>query len=244
MISTLSICCGLLFILCHASFFFTVSGHAYLVSPIPRNIYCSINETQCVTPFPQGPVWGLPTGASLATYSPVTLTTCNGSTLLAAAPIGNTDDPGFTTPVPTTWTAGSRQNLTFFVSQIHDEDQTSFPTDGWQILYRDGANSSNQFQVISSLYNGVNTTDPHPADFQLGETVSVEIIVPNTITDKGEFQFYWRNNEVNPAPGVTGVMWISCADVRITNSAFSSVYFNLNFVGILSLLGMLVAMVF
>ncbi|CAF1117950.1 unnamed protein product, partial [Didymodactylos carnosus] len=80
----------------------------------------------------QGPVWSLPANSTLATASPTSQTTCNGSTLVSPAPEGNSYDPRFNGTTATTWLAGSLQTLRIFVSEIHSENRTVYPTDGWQ----------------------------------------------------------------------------------------------------------------
>ncbi len=195
-----------------------ISGHAYFLYPTPRNAYCTnASCTSSGTLGAQGPVWNLAANSVLASVSPISQTTCNGSSLAAAAPIGKTYDPGFQGTTAASWTAGSSQTLQIFISEIHSpENQTVYPTDGWQILYRDGTQSNSLFSPISFTYVNVLTTasiGPDPAiGFQLGQVVSAKITVPSQATTDGIFQFYWRNNEVG-----TGVMWLSCADVTITS---------------------------
>ncbi|CAF4186653.1 unnamed protein product, partial [Didymodactylos carnosus] len=164
----------------------------------------------------QGPVWSLPANSTLVTASPTSQTTCNGSTLAIPAPAGNSYDPGFKGTTVASWPAGSLQTLQIFVSEIHStENQTVYPTDGWQIRYRDGAQSGSTFSPIAFTYVNVSTmtsVGPAPTSgFQLGQTVLATITVPSTTTTDGIFQFFWRNNEVGP-----GVMWLSCVDVTIT----------------------------
>ncbi len=200
-------------ILCY--FVSCVSGHAYFSYPTPRNVYCT--NASCTSNGSigaQGPVWTLPANTTLVTSSPVTQTTCNGSNLLISAPLGNSYDPGFQGTTSASWVAGSTQTLQIFVSEIHSpENQIVYPTDGWQILYRDGTKSNSIFSPIPFTYLNVLSSGPDPAiGFQLGQIVSASITVPTTTTTDGIFQFYWRNNEVGP-----GVMWLSCADVTITS---------------------------
>ncbi|CAF4800971.1 unnamed protein product [Rotaria magnacalcarata] len=100
--------------------------------------------------------------------------------------------------------------------QIHSpENQNIYPTDGWQIRYRDGEQTGSTFSPIPFIYVNVSTTasaGPAPAvDFILGQTVQATVTVPAKTTNQGIFQFFWRNNEVGP-----GVMWLSCVDVTIT----------------------------
>ncbi|CAF3317389.1 unnamed protein product, partial [Rotaria sp. Silwood2] len=115
-------------------------GHAYFSYPIPRVVYCS--NTTCISGRigPQGPVWRLSANSSLDTESLTTQTTCNGTNLLAPAPQNDTTyDPGFNGNTAVSWPAGSSQTFQIFISQIHlTENQTIYPTDGWQIRYRDG----------------------------------------------------------------------------------------------------------
>jgi hypothetical protein len=202
-------------ILCY--FVSLVSSHAYFFYPTPRNVYCT--NASCTTNGigAQGPVWGLLANTTLAASSPITQTTCNGSVLLAAAPLGNSYDPGFNGTTTSSWMAGSTQILQIFISQIHSpENQTIYPSDGWQILYRDGTQSNSIFSPIPFTYINVlpSSLGPDPAiGFQLGNIVAASITVPTKATTDGIFQFYWRNNEVG-----TGVMWLSCADVTITTS--------------------------
>jgi hypothetical protein len=199
-------------ILCY--FVSCVSGHAYFLYPTPRNVYCTNASCTSNGIGPQGPVWGLLANTALVASSPITQTTCNGSVLASAAPLGNSYDPGFQGTTSASWVAGSTQTLQIFVSQIHSpENQIVYPSDGWQILYRDGTKSNSIFSPISFTYLNVLSSGPDPAiGFQLGQTVSASITVPTTTTTDGIFQFYWRNNEVG-----TGVMWLSCADVTITS---------------------------
>jgi hypothetical protein len=206
---------GTVGILCH--FVSLVSGHAYFFYPTPRNVYCT-NATCVVggSSGAQGPVWSLPANTTLIASSPISQTTCNGSNVLAAAPSGSTYDPGFQNKTTASWPAGSSQILKIFISETHSpENQTIYPTDGWQILYRDGTQSNSIFSPLAFTYLNVSTvasTGPDPAiGFQLGQMVSAKITVPSTTTSDGIFQFFWRNNEVGP-----GVMWLSCADVTIT----------------------------
>jgi hypothetical protein len=202
-------------ILCH--FVSWISGHAHFLYPTPRNVYCA--NASCTFSGvlgPQGPVWILLANSTLAAGSPISQTTCNGSTLAAPASIGNTYDPGFQGTTAASWPAGSTQTLQIFVSQVHlQENQTIFPTDGWQILYRDGTQANSTFSPIEFTYVNVSTTPsigPAPTiGFQLGQIVLATITVPSKTTTDGIFQFYWRNNEVGP-----GVMWLSCVDVTIT----------------------------
>jgi hypothetical protein len=152
----------------------------------------------------------------LSAQSPTTQTTCNGSTLFANATYGNTYDPGFQGTTAVSWPAGSTQTFQIFISETHSpENQTIYPTDGWQILYRDGTQSGSTFSPILFTYVNVATapsTGPDPAiGFQLGQIVYATITVPSGTTNDGIFQFFWRNNEVGP-----GVMWLSCVDVTIT----------------------------
>jgi hypothetical protein len=202
-------------ILCH--FVSCISGHAYFSYPTPRNVYCT--NASCTSNGAlnaQGPVWGLPVNSTLTAASPTSQTTCNGSALIAAARQGNSYDPGFQGITAASWPAGSLQTLQIFVSETHSpENQTIYPTDGWQILYRDGTQSNSTFSPIAFTYVNVSTNasiGPDPAiGFQLGQIVFATIIVPSTATNDGIFQFFWRNNEVG-----TGVMWLSCVDVTIT----------------------------
>jgi hypothetical protein len=202
-------------ILCY--FVSKISGHAYFSYPTPRNVYCT--NASCVTGGTlgaQGPVWTLQANSSLITQSPTTQTTCNGSVVFANAAYGNTYDPGFQGTTAASWRAGSTQTFQIFISETHSpENQITYPTDGWQIRYRDGTQSSSTFSPISFIYVNVSTSasvGPDPAiGFQLGQTVSATITVPSGATSDGIFQFYWRNNEVGP-----GVMWLSCVDVTIT----------------------------
>ncbi|CAF1329935.1 unnamed protein product [Adineta steineri] len=194
-----------------------VSTHAYFLYPTPRTVYCTNSScTANGTLGPQGPVWGLTANSSLTAMSPTSQTTCNGSTLATAAPAGGSYDSGFKGTTAASWQAGSTQTLQIFISQIHSpENQTIYPTDGWQILYRDGAQANSTFYPINFIYVNVWTTSsvgPAPAiGFQLGQIVKATITVPSGPTTDGIFQFFWRNNEVG-----TGVMWLSCADVTIT----------------------------
>jgi hypothetical protein len=202
-------------ILCH--FVSVVSGHGYFLYPTPRTVYCT-NST-CVeggASGAQGPVWSLLANTSLMASSPTSQTTCNGSTLLISAPLGGSYDPGFQGTTAASWPAGSSQTLKIFISETHSpENQVTYPTDGWQIRYRDGTQSNSTFSPIAFTYINVSTmasTGPDPAiGFQLGQTVLAQITVPSIMTSDGIFQFFWRNNEVGP-----GVMWLSCADVTIT----------------------------
>jgi hypothetical protein len=201
-------------ILCY--FVSLVSGHAYFLYPTPRNVYCTNASCTANGIGPQGPVWGLTANTTLAASSQITQTTCNGSTLLSPAPSGNSYDPGFNGTTTASWAAGSTQILQIFISQIHSpENQTIYPSDGWQILYRDGTQSNSIFSPITFTYINVlpSSLGPDPAiGFQVGQTVWASITVPTKATTDGIFQFYWRNNEVG-----TGVMWVSCADVTITS---------------------------
>ncbi len=199
-----------------------VSGHAYFVYPTPRNVYCA--NDSCTTNGelkPQGPIWKLPANSTFETASSVSQTTCNGTDLAVKAPIGDTYDPGFKSTTAS-WPAGSTQTFQIFVSHLHSpENQTIYPTDGWQIRYRDGTQSDSKFSPIESTYVDVSTKPsigPHPAiGFKLGQIVSARITVPSKPTTDGIFQFYWRNNEAGP-----GLMWLSCADVTITSSGTST----------------------
>jgi hypothetical protein len=203
-------------ILCH--FVSKACGHAYFSYPIPRNVYCTNSScTSTGTLGSQGPVWSLPANSSL---SAVSQTTCNGSTVAANAPYGNTYDPGFQNTAAASWAAGSTQTFQIFISQIHSpENQIVYPTDGWEIRYRDGTQSNSTFSPISFTYGNVSyaaSGTPAPAiGFQLGQNISVTITVPSSATSDGIFQFFWRNNEV-PTSNGTGVMWLSCVDVTIT----------------------------
>lgn len=216
--------------LCH--FVSWVSGHAYFFYPTPRNVYCT-NAT-CTADGAlgaQGPVWGLAANSSLITASPTSQTTCNGSVLAISASLGNSYDPGYQGKTAVSWPAGSSQTLQIFVSEIHSpENQMVYPTDGWQIRYRDGTQSGSTFSPIAFTYVNVSnatTIGPAPAiGFQLGQIVSAIITVPSGMTKDGIFQFFWRNNEVG-----SGVMWLSCVDVTITahgiiptSSTFSVVF--------------------
>ncbi|CAF1308531.1 unnamed protein product [Rotaria sordida] len=202
-------------ILCH--FVSWVYGHAYFSYPTPRNVYCT--NASCTangTLGPQGPVWSLPANSTLIAASPTSQTTCNGSALMPNAPVGNTYDPGFQGKTAASWPAGSSQTFQIFVSQIHSpENQTIYPTDGWQIRYRDGTQPGSIFSPIAFTYLNTSISGSiglAPAiRFQLGQTVLATITVPLNTTTDGIFQFFWRNNEVGP-----GVMWLSCVDVTIT----------------------------
>jgi hypothetical protein len=202
-------------VLCH--FASWISGHAYFSYPIPRNIYCT-NATCTINGSlgAQGPVWGLLANSTLSVVSATSQTTCNGSNLASSAPLGNSYDPGFQGKTAVSWSAGSVQTLQIFISETHSpENQVVYPTDGWQIRYRDGTNSSSTFSPIPFTSVNIYTSasiGPAPAiGFQLGQTVSVTITVPSGATTDGIFQFFWRNNEVG-----TGVMWLSCVDATIT----------------------------
>ncbi|CAF1011935.1 unnamed protein product [Adineta steineri] len=195
-----------------------ISGHAYFIYPTPRNTYCT--NSSCTTAGAlgaQGPIWSLLANSTLSSISPTTQTTCNGSTLILAAPVGNTYDPGFQGKTAASWSAGSIQTFQIFVSQLHSiENQTIYPTDGWQIRYRDGTQTGSTFSPINFTYVNVSTTPsigPAPgAGFQLGQIVFATITVPSSATNDGIFQFFWRNNEV-----YTGFMWLSCIDITITS---------------------------
>jgi hypothetical protein len=193
------------------------SGHAYFIYPTPRNVYCANSScTTSGTLNAQGPIWLLAANNSLIQSSPVTQTTCNGSNLIANASLGNTYDPGFQGITTASWPAGSTQTFQIFVSQTHPvENQTVYPTDGWQIRYRDGTQANSSFVPIAFIYVNVSTgasTGPAPgAGFQLGQIVYATITVPSTMTSDGIFQFFWRNNEIGP-----GFMWLSCVDVTVT----------------------------
>ena len=213
-------------ILCHLPL--RILGHGYFIYPTPRNVYCS--NTSCTTTGalgPQGPIWSLPANASLVSQSLTTQTTCNGSNLIKAASLGNTYDPGFQSITTASWPAGSTQTLQIFISQLHPiENQTVYPTDGWQIRFRDGTQSDSTFSPIVFTY--VNSSIPTSigpdsgSGFQLGQTVLATITVPSVATTDGIFQFFWRNNEIS-----TGFMWLSCADVTIsavgTNTALVTI---------------------
>jgi len=200
-----------------------VSGHAYFSQPVPRNAYPVGSAFTNTNGVAQGPVFALTTDAVLSTVSPTTLTTCN-ATVAAAAPnnpkTNKTYDPGFSGVSPTTWFAGSAQTVSIFVSESHQpENQTIHPTDGFQILYRDGTTAS-QFYPLSITVTNIGTgvhisgIGPFPTiQWVAGQTVAVGLTVPTTPTLDGVFQFLWRNNEVN-----TGVLFLSCADVNIVSS--------------------------
>ncbi len=198
--------------LCH--FVSTASGHAYFSYPIPRNVYCTNSScTSNGTLESQGPIWRLPANSSLDTVSQ---TACNGSTVVANAPLGNTYDPGFQNTAAASWAAGSTQTFQIFISQIHlQENQTIYPTDGWQIRYRDGTQSGSTFSRIPFTYENVSypiSGALAPAvGFPLGQNISVTITVPSGATSDGIFQFFWSNNVVGG-----GVMWLSCVDITIT----------------------------
>jgi len=210
-------------------------------NPVPRVVYCS--NSSCVTTGglgSQGPVWGLSANSSLDTESPATQTTCNGTNLLAPARLNfSTYDPGFNGNTAVSWPAGSSQTFAIFISQIHlNENQIIYPTDGWQIRYRDGEQAGSTFSPIPFIYVNVSTTataGPAPAvGFILGQTVRATITVPPKTTNQGIFQFFWRNNEVGQ-----GVMWLSCVDVTITALGTSPVpsIFSIVFMALLTLLG-------
>ena len=92
-------------VLCH--FVSMVSSHAYFLYLTPRNVYC-INVTCTANGIgAQGPIWGLNTSSTLITASPISQTTCNGSTLAMPAPLGNSYDPGFQNTTAVLWQAGS-----------------------------------------------------------------------------------------------------------------------------------------
>jgi hypothetical protein len=194
-----------------------ITGHAYFSYPTPRNVYCT--NASCTSNGSlgaQGPVWNITANSTLLTASPVTQTTCNGSAVLINATYGSTYDPGFSGTTAASWPAGSTQTLKIFISEIHSpENQTIYPSDGWQIRYRDGTQSNSTFSPITFTYVNSSiaaSTGPDPAiGFQLGQFVYATITVPSNATTDGIFQFFWRNNEVGP-----GVMWLSCADVTIT----------------------------
>ncbi|CAF1241101.1 unnamed protein product [Rotaria sordida] len=217
-----------------------VSGHAYFSYPIPRVVYCS--DPTCIPGGigPQGPVWRLLANSSLDTESLTTQTTCNGTNLLApAAQNATTYDPGFNGKTAVSWLAGSSQTFQIFISQIHlTENQNIYPTDGWQIRYRDGEQADSKFSPIPFIYVNVSTTattGPAPAvGFILGQTVQATITVPSKTTKQGTFQFFWRNNEVGP-----GVMWLSCVDVTITALGTSLVpsIFSIVFIILLTAIG-------
>ncbi|CAF4710774.1 unnamed protein product, partial [Rotaria sp. Silwood2] len=195
-----------------------ISGHAYFAYPTPRSVYCT--NASCTvngTLGAQGPIWGLPANSTLIVASPISQTTCNGSILVANAPLGNTYDPGFQGKTSASWLTGSTQTLQIFVSETHSpENQTIYPTDGWQIRYRDGTQADSTFSAIPFTYVNVSTMrSVGPAqtiEFQLGQIVSATITVPMNTTTDGIFQFFWRNNEVSG-----GVMFLSCVDVAIIN---------------------------
>ena len=195
-----------------------ICGHAYFTYPTPRNAYCAnASCTSNGTLKLQGPIWRLSANMTLDAESPTTQKTCNGSTLIANASIGDTYDPGFKGRTAASWPAGSTQTLKIFVSHLHSpENQAVYSTDGWQIRYRDGTQSNSTFSAINFTYVGVSTTPsigPAPAiGFQLGQVVEARITVPPHATSDGIFQFYWRNNEAGP-----GLMWLSCVDVNITS---------------------------
>jgi hypothetical protein len=203
-------------ILCH--FVPWISGHAYFLYPTPRSVYCA--NSSCTTTGAlgrQGSLWGLPANRTLADVSPTSQTTCNGSVLLANASAGDSYDPGFKGTTAVSWPAGSSQTFQIFVSELHSlENRTIYPTDGWQIRYRDGTQSDSIFSPIEFIYVNVSTTPsigPYSAvEFQLGQIVSATITVPSKTTSDGIFQFYWRNNQ-----GRGGTMWLSCVDVTITS---------------------------
>lgn len=203
-------------ILCH--FVPWVSGHAYFLLPPPRNTYCA--NASCTTNGTlgrQGPLWRLPANATLDEASSSTQTTCNGSALLDPASIGDSYDPGFKGITAASWPAGSLQTFQIFISELHPrENQTVYPTDGWQIRYRDGEQPNSVFSPINFTYVNVSTTPsmgPASArEFQLGQIILATITVPSNTTSNGIFQFYWRNNQ-----GRGGTMWLSCVDVTITS---------------------------
>jgi hypothetical protein len=194
-----------------------VSGHAHFVYPTPRNPYCA-NSSCTITGAlgAQGPLWRLTANSSLDDVSPTTQTTCNGSILIAPALLGRTYDPGFQGTTAASWQTGSSQTLQLFVSQSHPiENQTIYPTDGWQIRYRDGTQSGSTFSPIAFTYVNVSTVasmGPMPGGgFQVGQIIFATITVPSNATSDGVFQFYWRNSEL-----ISGTMWLSCFDVTIT----------------------------
>lgn len=194
------------------------SGHAYFINPTPRSVYCS--NSSCTTNGTigrQGALWGLPANTTLDAVSALTQQTCNGSILLTNASMGDTYDPGFKGTTSASWPAGSSQTFQIFISELHPrENQTVYPTDGWQIRYRDGTKSDSKFSPIPFIYEGVSSNasiGPASATgFQLGQTVLAKITVPSTPTTDGIFQFFWRNNQ-----GRNGTMWLSCVDITITS---------------------------
>jgi len=209
-----------------------VSGHAYFSFPVPRIPYCFNTSCQNLggsAPLgAQGPIGNLPTGAVLATYSPTTLQTCNishsgAAGFLAFANLGLTYDPGFTA-VSATWVAGSTAWISIFVSEAHSpENQTLYPTDGFQILFRDGTNSASLFTPLNlTVYFGGNVIQSGFGPLATiawftGQSINVSITVPSVATTDGVFQFYWRNELV-----ASGVLFLSCADIAITVPAVSS----------------------
>ena len=209
-------------ILCH--FVPCISGHAYFLFPTPRNIYCA--NASCTTNGTlgrQGPLWRLPANTTLDEASPSTQTTCNGSDLLDPASNGDTYDLGFKGTTAASWPAGSLQTFQIFISELHPrENQTVYPTDGWQIRYRDGTQSDSIFSPIDFTYVNVSTTSsigPASASrFQLGQIILATVTVPSNTTSNGIFQFYWRNNQ-----GRGGTMWLSCVDVTITSHGIIAV---------------------
>jgi len=199
----------------------SVSGHAYFVYPTPRIVYCA--NDSCVTAGTlgrQGALWGLPANRTLDDVSPITQTTCNGSVLITNASIGASYDPGFNGKTSASWQAGSLQTLQIFISELHPiENRTVYPTDGWQIRYRDGTQPNSTFTPIPFTYVNVideATIGPVPASgFKLGHIVLATITVPEDATTDGIFQFFWRNNQGR----YNGTMWLSCVDVTITSDA-------------------------
>ncbi len=202
-------------ILCH--FVPWISGHGYFVYPTARNAYCA--NASCTTNGAlgrQGPLWGLPANSTLDEASSTTQTTCNGSVLLDPASAGDTFDPGFK-GTTASWPAGSSQTFKIFISELHPrENRTVYPTDGWQIRYRDGTQPNSIFSPINFTHVNVSreaSIGPVPASgFQLGQIILATITVPSKPTSDGIFQFYWRNNQ-----GRNGTMWLSCVDVTITS---------------------------
>jgi hypothetical protein len=200
------------------------SGHAYFLYPTPRNVYCANSSCTTIGELGrQGPIWSLPANKTLAEVSSTSQTTCNGSVLLENATIGDTYDPGFKGTTAVSWPAGSSQTFQIFVSERHLlENQTIYPSDGWQIRYRDGTQSDSIFSPIEFIYVNVSTTPsigPHPAiGFEFGQIVLATITVPSNPTSDGIFQFFWHNNQPRG-----GVMWLSCVDVKITSDGIITI---------------------
>jgi hypothetical protein len=185
-----------------------VFGHAYFVTPIPRNVFCTQPVSSCSGSNAQGPVFllqNVTNSRSMGNQTTQCVTSIQATSIQINPP-----------NVTNTWYAGQTYTISIFVSEAHTGENLANGVDGWQILGRDLTIQNSVYTPLNVNVSGVVTNQTmSTASWVTGTTITATIQAPTTLSSAYSIQFFWVVLAVQPGQPNFGAAWLSCADIAI-----------------------------